>query len=389
MSLHRILENTTGEERNRRIELFCKTMRENKLPRAVSIPEIADAVFSEQDKRTLRTSTASEGVIMREAVDPVNLKAFNNITGNLILQPTLEAYKSADFIADQLFTQETAIDDKTRQIGLGTIDDDAVVVKEGEEYKDVKFGEDYIDIPESDKRGVKIGITREMLFFDRTGQVIQRAREIGDIVGRNRELRMLRTFLGLDNTFKRKGVARNTYVAAADPRINLKGGTPLVDWTSVNNAWQLFATMTDDNAPANPINVMPDTLVVPMAKIMTARQIMSATEIRSVNGTETRIAANPVAGMATIITSPWITNLLTRSIANGGAGLTQVQADNTWFFGQPKKSFVYRTLMPLQIEASTGGTANFERDVVAEFKASERGVPYVRAPWYVAKLFDT
>jgi hypothetical protein len=277
-----------------------------------------------------------------------------------------------------------------RLIGTTELEDDAMVVKEGEEFPDTKFGEDYIDVPGSDKRGLKIGVTREAVFFDRTGQLIERCRQIGNQMAKNKDKRIWRVILGLDNTFKRKGVARNTYVAASDPRINAQTGVALTDWTSLDTGWQLFSKMRDDRTEAEPISVMPDTLLVSQKQYFTARNIINATQIetRTNTGNTSTMSANPVSGIVSnALTSSWYYYYLTLPTAKGGAGLNEAQANARWYWGQPKKAFRYRTLFPMQmLTASPQDPAYFNSDIVAQFRVSERGVAYVAAPWYMAQF---
>jgi hypothetical protein len=335
--------------------------------------------------RALRNANSDNAFVgVKEAVDPVNLSAFTNITGNMIFEAALASYTAPEFIGNELVTEEKSTRDGGFDTGLAPIDDDAMIVKEGEEFPSVKFGEDYIKIPTSVKRGLKIGITRELVFFDQTGKIIEQAQTIGGRLGTNKEKRILRTVLGIDNGFERKGVARNTYVltGGGDPRVNAKASTTLTDYTSIDTAMQLFADMNDDRAVGEPISVMPDTMLIPWGLQWTAKRILNATELRVVtNTTNTAITPNIVPGMR-VISSPWIGNLLV------AAGSTAANAAKYWYLGQFKKAFKYRTLFPFQVKAAQHDKDDFERDVIAQFRADERGVPRIVAPWYAAKFYD-
>ena len=58
---------------------------------------------------------------------------------------------------------------------------------------------------------------------------------------------------------------------------------------------------------------------------------------------------------------------------------------STWFIGAPKKAFAYIENQPLTVEAAPIGDRSFSRDIVAGWKASERGVVGVKEPRYVIK----
>lgn len=346
----------------------------------LSILDIAESTLGVEACAELRRGGGDSCFLTAsESVNSVNLSAFTNITGNLIFEATVKAYEAASVIGNALTSAESATLDGGRDIGLGPIDDDVLIVKEGEEYSDTKFGEDYIDIPTSDKRGLRISLTREMVFFDRTGKIIEAARTIGDRMGTNKEKRILDIVLGITNNFVRKGVAQNTYVTTG-PRVNSATGVTLVDWTSLDQMHLLFSAMNDDRATPEPIQVMPKILLVPTELSFTAKRIMNATELRSnANAANVTISGNVVDQM-TVITSPWIKQRLV------AAGTDPAVAAKTWFAGDFQQAFKYRTLFPMVVEAATHDKDSFERDVVAQFRVSERGVPRIVAPWYAAKF---
>jgi hypothetical protein len=385
------------------IKAVAETIREDIRDGKLSLTESADGKAKQVSLRNLAEATLGADVVatimnpsygngglvesLREAVDPVRLSAFSNITGELILRVGTESFKSPELIGDKLVTAETDNQDNVREVGLDPIDDDAMEVAEGEEYKSVKFGENYLDRPSSKKRGLRIALTKEMVFFDKTGQLAKMAAGVGERLGINKEKRILRVVLGIDNPFSRNGVARNTYVASADPRINKLASNELVDWTDVENIEQLFAAYEDDRENGDggePISVIPDTMIVMPAKLHTARRILNATEVEhSANSIVTR-SANPVKGM-TLLSNQWVYWMLTN--ARHG-NIAAAQAKKYTFVGQPKKAFVYTTLFPFSMVQSSGGAEEFDRDVVAQWKASERGVAWVRSPWHMALSYD-
>jgi hypothetical protein len=348
----------------------------------VSLRQIGNAIIGRDVMDTVGEASQEESVgqLMRDAADPVNLQMFSNITGALVYQGVIEQYNSPDFIGDQLVTAESSKEDVTREVGLAPIDDNALVVQEAGEFPSVKFGEDYIDVPASQKRGLKIAITREMIFFDKTGQVTTMAQGIGKRLGIDKEKRILRIFLGITNNFVRKGVARNTYVSAADPRIN-QLSNPMVDWTDFDDAMAIFTAMTDDRSVGEPIMADPDTIVTSPFKKWTVDRILHATDLRTTTNTNTRTdGPNPLAGKKyNTLSSPWLDWLLVQE-----GGVSASNAKQYWHFGEPKKAFVYRTLFPLAVRtAGPNDIDDFERDIVMKFRADERGVAYVRSPWHM------
>ena len=359
----------------------------------ISLKNLAEATLGYEGLSALGSmGDVGEGQMLeglKEAVDPVNLSAFTSITGELVINQGYEAYRQPEFIGDSLVTAESSREDKTREAGLSPIDDDVLIVKEGAEYPDTKFGEDYIDVPSSEKRGLKIGLTREMIFFDRTGKLVEMAQQIGEVLGRNKERRILQVVLGITNTFVRKGVARNTYVASADPRINLLPSTALVDWTTLDSVYQLFQNMGDDKVVADPISVVPNAILCCPVKEWSFNRILNATEVEHAASGITTKSKNPLSSKGIKLHSNiWVYNMLTTATTAkvAGAGLSATNAGGTFLIGDFKRAFRYRTLFPFALESANHDKDAFERDVLMQWRVSERGVPYVYAPWYVAKV---
>lgn len=375
----------TDAEILERSDVVVTAVKEGKLSlHNTSLLDIAEATLGVQGMRSLRETPQAPGFsVLKESVAPVNLTAFSNITGQLIYQGVYEQYARPEFIGDQLVTAETSREDNTRVPGIAPIDDDAMTVEEGGEFPDVKFGEDYIDIPKSEKRGLKIGVTREMVFFDRTGQVLEMARTVGERLGMNKEKRILQVVLGITNTYTRKGVAANTYLTSGN-RIN-EIVNVLTDWTSLDAEMQAFYAMRDDRTKSEPIMVRPTTMLVSPYKMLTAKRILSATEVRSTSGSMETITANPVSGSMSVLSSPYFDWLLTKTVADGGLNLAGNVARDYWYCGEFKRAFRYRTLFPMQVLTASNDKDSFERDVVAQFRADERGVAYTYAPWYVIR----
>jgi hypothetical protein len=216
------------------------------------------------------------------------------------------------------------------------------------------------------------------VFFDRTGQIVNHARSIGERLALNKEKRILEVVLGIVDNYKRKGVAADTYNTTG-ARINEIANLTLTDWTSLDQMMMLFGDMTDDREVPEPIMVMPKTIIVPMALTSTAARLLSATEVRTTGGAIETIGSNPMRNSLNVVTSPLIQWLLVKN------GITLANAKKYWWVGDFKRAFVYRTLFPFQVRAAQHDKDEFERDVVAQFRTDERGVAYVRAPWYAAR----
>jgi hypothetical protein len=59
--------------------------------------------------------------------------------------------------------------------------------------------------------------------------------------------------------------------------------------------------------------------------------------------------------------------------------------DTTWYLGNPARAFVYMENWPIAVIRQDEGPAMFHRDIVTQFRCSERGQYYVLEPRVMAK----
>ncbi|MBA3761735.1 MAG: hypothetical protein H0X04_00130 [Chthoniobacterales bacterium] len=385
-----MFEGRSAVERTEATVKLCNLIKEGTIPLSkISLLDLVESIMGPEDCARMRALSEDGDVYagLQESVDPVNLKAFTHITGNVLTKGIVEGFKSVEFIGDSLVTSETDTIDEYTMTGLTPIEDDAMEVKEGDEYKTVKFGEDWQTLPASIKRGMRCAITREMIFFDRTSKAIEMANGVGYRLGLNKEKRILNEVLGVTNTYNRKGVARDTYASTAgDPRINKLTGNELLDYSQIEAVEQAIEAYNDDKTSGEPIQVNYDTMLVTGFKISTARRLMGAREVQhqstdAVNGqTMQTYGPNPIGQNVKVITSPWIRRLLV------AGGASDANAKKMWYLGAPKKAFRYTTLFPLQVRSmGRDSEDDFKRDVVVQYRADERGKVWTKSPWHMVK----
>lgn len=354
-------------------------------PEDFSLREIAEVTLGSQWVRQMDPRSAELGLL--EATEGVDVTAFSNITGQVIQAKVLEAYNQEAFVLSRLVENIPTRLDGERIPGIGRIPDEAAEIHPGMPYPNVGFGEDYIETPQTTKRGFIVPVTKEAIFFDRTHLVLQRAAEVGEILGLNKEKRLIDLLIGVTNNYKWNGTAYNTYYAAGDPG---PGGGPapwvnvideeLVDWTDVDAAEQLFADILDPNT-GEPVLVQATTVLVTPAYRHAAHRVFNAAEITyTMAGAETSTtAANPL-GKYRVVES----RLAYRRIL--AAGVAAAEAKKWWFIGDFRKAFAYMENWPITVTQSPPGSeAEFTQDIVVRFKASERGAAAVINPRYVVK----
>jgi len=359
--------------------------RENMGLYGFSIREIAEALCGSEWVNRLNPayaggrSLSAGGMDLSEAgaielfedVGGVGVGSFLNITNTLLSSKIHEGYSNPLFIGDSLVTRVPTRLSGERIATAGSIDEDADIVPEMDTYPTVGFGEHFIQTPSTLKRGLIVGVSREAIFFDQTGQVAQRAFSAGEVLGRNREKRIIDVVIGVSNPYSENGTALNTYLTSG-LYTNSIGTNELIDWTDVEGAQVNLWSHTD---PANtePIVVVPDTIIVHSTKLWTARRIISAVEIRTntASAVQTTIAGNPIPSGLRAVASPFADARFT-----AGTVLT-----TTWFFGAPRRAFLYMENWPLTVtQAPANEPAEFEQDIVLRVRASERGVAAVQEP---------
>lgn len=338
-------------------------------PSDFSIREIAEGIKGREWVRSLREEG---GYHLQEAGDAVSTIAFSNIIGQVLYSQIKQAYDKAPVIGDQLVTTEKVNTLRSEKIpGITQIGDDSEVVNEGKPYPEVGVSQEYIETPESTKRGLIVRVTKEAIIEDKTSLLLQRCSDVGEAIRIKKDKRIVDVALGVTNTYSWNGTAVNTYLASGN-WVNIKSSNALEDWTDIDAAEQLFDAMTDPYT-GEAIEVMPDTLVVPRALLYTAKRVVSATEIRtSTNSAATEThSANPVQNY---------------NIISAARVKAATSSDSTWFIGNFKKAFGYREVWPLTVvQAPANSPMDFDRDIVTAYKASECGTPYVKEPRYVVK----
>ncbi len=315
---------------------FTEALQEGLVrPEQFSLRELAEGLVRDGSEwvRSLDPRSGG-GVNLLEAGEGVDATAFLNITSQLIYSKIMEAYNQEAFVISNLVETIPTRLDGEKIPGVGGLAAQDAVVHPGMPYPSLGFGEDYIETPSTTKRGYIVPVTKEAIFFDRTHLVLSRAAEVGELLGLNKEKRLLDLVIGATNNYKWLGTPYNTYQAAT-PWINVKAANALVDWTNVDAAEQLFAEMLDPNT-GEPVLLNANTVLVMPAYRHAANRVFNALEIRfsAASSTTTTLAANPLANYQVVDS-----RLAYRRVLATGAAADD--AKKWWFLGDFKKAFAY------------------------------------------------
>lgn len=358
------------------------------------------------------------------AADAVDPSAFASIVGNQLINTVKEKYKSPEFIGDSicktipvtngnLDTEKVPwlSDTLTASDLLDETDADEDIVEAGMPYNRTGFKPNYWVLQRPRKRGKICDVTFEMIYSDRTRQAIDSAGSVGRRLGRSKEYRILKAFLGITNTYTYSfgGAAElNTQTfmkdASSAPWINHVGSTALTDWTTFNTAEQLFNQMRDP-VTGEPIDIQANSVFVMPARYHKLLHILNSTGTRegaSQTSDPLTYAPNTLKAY-TPFTSKYAyklasvgTSLLWASVdyanapstlASTGVTLTASQANDITLIGNFKEGLYYREVYPLRVmQAPPMNPDEFNRDVVLSVKAQEYGVAGISDPRQMVRL---
>ena len=349
-------------------------------PDDFSLRDLAEGLIPDGHHWVRMLDPRSAGSVpLAEAAEGVDVTAFLNVTGQVIYAKILESYQQEAFVVSKLVDTIPTRLDGEKIPGAGGIGDEATEIHPGMPYPQVGFGEDYIETPATTKHGLIVPVTKEAIFFDRTNLVLSRAAEVGEVLGLNKEKRLLDLVLGVTNNYKWKGTAYDTYQATS-PWSNVITDNALVDWTSVDTAEQLFAEILDPNT-GEPVLAEPNTVLVMPAYRHAAYRIFKASEVSAATSDSSLVttSANPLRGYTVAHSRLAYRRLL-------AAGESAGDAKKCWFLGDFKKAFAYMENWPITVTQSPlGSEADFSQDILIRFKASERGAAAVLNPRYVVQ----
>jgi hypothetical protein len=316
---------------------------------------------------------------LRESGSAVSSSAFSHITGQIVFSELMERFDDEAFVFSDIVPNVPTKLNGQLIPGYGRMGNVAEVIGEGKPYPRAGLSEDWIRSPQTRKRGLMLDLTREAVFFDVAGNLLEEAGEVGYWLGLNKELRIIDAFVDENATDHRYNWRDTVYASyqTSSPWDNVTASAGLVDWTDVDEAEQTLSGITDPNTGTRIINT-PKDLVVTRQNLYAAKRITTATEIEvttpgyatSANptGTKTR---NPISGYR-IVSSLLLAD--------------RMATDTTWYLGDIARMIRYMENFPLQVEQAPPSTGDmWERDIAMSWKAGERGAAFVKEPRLTTK----
>lgn len=351
-------------------EQFCEGLAKGHIkPQEFSIADLFESLVPDgRELRRLFNPQLGPSSILAEAAGAVMSSDFSSITGQIFYTMMMQDLNAEDYPFQAAIPTQSTQFSGEKIPGIANLGDLAEVVAENADYPLMATSEDYIETPETKKRGFIVPVTKEAIFFDRTGLLLQKCSKVGESLMLNKEKRAIDCLIDENTTahrYKWRGTVYGSYQTST-PWINVATSAGLVDWTDLDGAEQIFNAITDPNT-GEPVVVEANTIVVTKANEQTAARIINATQIVVHSGgyattgnlTETR-APNPYASKYRVLTS--------RLLAARAA------TDTDWWLGDPGRYARYMENWPITVtEAPAGNSDDFNRDIVAKYKCSERG----------------
>ena len=360
-------------------------------PYEFSFKEMALAIGGERFVESFDPNNGADAVTLLEAgpgVDPthfLNINTFNAATTGLLEAQVLEKFKNANFIGDELFETRPTRKNGEKIIGTAGIAANTgadLSRKPGEAHPRTKFGERWVNTPELSEKALAIEITQEAVFYDLTGEVLDTAAGVGDLLGYEREKTMLRLFAGITNSYSYKGTSYNTYQAST-PWIN-DHANPLVDYQDIDDALELFTGMTDPETGREIMLMDVPTIVHDPRKESLWHRTLNSIETRETTNTNTVTISTPVP--STKKGYKLLSSVILRNLIDVEGGVTLDQAKAWWFIGNPKRAFRWMEAWPIRVrQANANEYVMLDRGLVAAYFANYRGVGAVVEPRYVVR----
>ena len=321
-------------------------------PERVSIQDAFEALVLEDNPHLdVRTSSIRD---IREAMVS---SSFPTITGELINNVFIREYDKATGNVLRLVTERESTHAVETYAGI-TPGENGAYTEEGAPYSEIQIGEKYITIPNF-KFGKGVSMTREMVIFDLTGRLVERARRNGEFLG-NQIARFICYRLtdtawdevdvgGTSNALVINGTRRAIYAddhSSWDTYTNdnlVSGAVPSI--SVVKGMRQLLAQMQDEKGEP----------IVATANAVYAHEYMADDLIQFFNAQEFDVNsaernANIYRNSVDIVTSPFF------------------PSTTNWFMGNPARQFILQWVWRPRTVADDLGDP--QRDIVGSWWSS-------------------
>ena len=293
---------------------------------------------------------------VRDIFEAVNSTSFSIIVGNLLSKEFMASYNKATGVGMSLVTKlpSNLKTDKIPGIYSETYIREVV---EGEAYHHSGVIKDrYVEVG-STKYGEILDITEEIIAQDNTGLVMLAARNYGENIAAHQEEHIMKVIQDDTNAWYPAGSQTTLYANTASGahfKDNLITNV-LQDYTDLDAAKVLLALMTVSINNDTPIDVQPDTILVPVALETMATRLIKNSVMPGTANSE----SNPYSNKYKVVSSVYLDGV----------------SSTAWYLGNFKKQYVYKEVIPVQVLARTDKYNDdaWNRDIQYQFKFRYKG----------------
>lgn len=321
----------------------------------------------------------------------VGYSDFSSITGQIFFTEVQDKYDAPEFIFTKgIESKASTIQDIEKIPGVTRIGSTTRGITEGGAYPRYGVGEDYLEVPAKVKEGGIVEVTKEIVAGDKTGVLLERCGEMGYWLGYGVEERVIDAHIDENagattahqggHRYTWRGTGYATYQTST-PWINSITSNPLTDETSIDTLWRTMVAITDPFT-GKPMVFEINTLIVTPDLLWRASRIIKSTEIR-----QTAPGYATTGSPAQTVSPPALHSVLPGlKLMSSPILKARLATDTSWFMGNPRKAVRRYYNWDIQTAQRSSGTdAEFERDIVMQFKASMKDAVTTIQPRYMGK----
>lgn len=327
------------------------------------------------------------GVLIQENMaTAVSTATTSHLIGQLIYTAILEGYQLPDFVLSNMVgvvNSPKIFNESEKFPRISGLGNGLQQVAEGGEFPKINISEDWINAPVKQQHGAAIYISKQAIMSDRTGQVLEHAKALGEAAGLSRELQLTDALLAVGGASDRynynsRGVAYAPWQTSAtnEPYYqNSQSSTPLLDQTSIDAAYQLQAAIKD------PLTGMPladpkrwTVLVTPSLKYK-AMRIRSSLQVWA---QPSGGGFTPISGGESVVDfDVKVSKYLAQKLSDNSI------AQTTWFFGDFERALKRIVALDINVQqASPLSGLLFTHDLELAYRVAKIETPC----WFQPRL---
>jgi hypothetical protein len=294
-----------------------------------------------------------EGLVASQGLEEsASSTAFPTIAGEIISSVMIAGYDQYPKIGDSLVRTVPSKQKISQVAGWTTIGklSRSSEVREKEDYPNVAPPDEKTIQIKNRKNGLKIHLTKEAIFFDKTGELLVQAAGVGAELARWKEEVILCTAIDADATAYNLG---DMFVAGNSNY--LSGAGSALGTTGFEACHIAFRKKTDDKG--RKINILPDKPILMYGADLepTVFKLLNNEygPTGSVKGNDKNFALNKFVP----VYNPYISST------------------TAWYYGDFKNSLRWEEVWPLETFSRLGPDTDdgFDKDIIAQYKASIYG----------------